>query len=228
MEDELTNTLKNKFDPTGWTGFTAFKNYKYSGVNLISEVNKLDPDLVIDAGCGHNRFKGHITNLIGFDREPFPYADLHLGIDEINFRPESADVVLALGSIQFGDFDLVERHMDKIVQWVKPGGFVVMRVMQEHYTELEYRNTHYVWTDNDIEYFTKKYSFTVDQGPWIEEVKDFVKSQSEPFNISTAKSVISTRKVWWWKKPGTLKRYRINLHNCAVNERDIFISTQNI
>ncbi len=224
MEDAVTKALKNKFDPTDWSGFTAFKNYKYSGVNLVREVNRLDPDLVIDVGCGHNRFKGHIKNLIGFDREPFPFADLHLGIDEINFRPESADVVLALGSIQFGDFDLVERHMDKIVQWVKPGGFVVMRVMQEHHTELEYRHAHYIWTDSDIKYFTKKYGFTWTLGPWIEEVKDFVKSQSEPSVISTTKSVISTRKVWWWKKPGTLKRYSIDMFDCTVNDRDIINS----
>jgi len=68
MEDALTNTLKNKFDPKNWVGFAAFKNYKYSGENLIDEVNQLDPDLVIDVGCGHNRFKGRIKNLIGFDR----------------------------------------------------------------------------------------------------------------------------------------------------------------
>jgi len=210
MEDALTNTLKNKFDPKNWVGFAAFKNYKYSGENLVDEVNQLDPDLVIDVGCGHNRFKGRIKNLVGFDREPFPFADLHLGIDEINFRPESADVVLVLGSIQFGDFDLVERHMDKIVPWVKPGGFVVMRAMQHHYSKLPYRHAHYIWTDADIEYFTKKYSFMIERGPWMEEVTNFDNT-----------SVVSTRKVWWWKKPGTLKRYSIDLFDCSLSERDI-------
>jgi hypothetical protein len=215
MEDALTNTLKNKFDPKTWTGFNVFRYYKYSGKNLVNEINQLDPDLVIDVGCGHNRFKGHIKNLIGFDREPFPFADLHLGIDEINFRAESADVVLVLGSIQFGDFDLIERHMDKIVQWVKPGGFVVMRVMQDLYDggTLPYPHAHCIWTASNMEYFTKKYSFMIERGPWIEEVKDFVKSRSEL-------SVISTRKVWWWKKPGTLKKYSIDLLNCSLSERD--------
>jgi hypothetical protein len=34
-------------------------------------------------------------------------------------------------------------------------------------------------------------------------------------------SVVSTRKVWWWKKPGTLKRYSIDLFDCSLSERDI-------
>jgi SAM-dependent methyltransferase len=218
MKDELAKTLEDKFDPGKWPGFAAFKHYKYSGTNLIDEINNLDPDLVIDVGCGHNRFKGHIKNLIGFDREPFPFADIYLGIDEINFRPESADVVLVLGSIQFGNIDLVERHMDKIVQWVKPGGFVVVRAMQDYYGESpwRYQHAHYIWTDKDIEYFTKKYSFTIDRGPWIEEVKNFNES-----------SIVSTRKVWWWKKPGTLKKYSIDLFNCTLNERDNVIVNQN-
>jgi hypothetical protein len=77
--------LKEKFEPTSWKGYEAFSQYKYAGMNLIKDINSLDPDLVIDAGCGHNRFKGHITNLIGFDQSPFPYIDIMASFDDINF-----------------------------------------------------------------------------------------------------------------------------------------------
>jgi hypothetical protein len=94
--------LNAKFNPEKWDGYLAFKNYIHSGINLIEDVNALEPDLVIDVGCGHNRFKGHIKNLIGFDPQPFPMIDLQSDIEGINFRPECADVLLILGSIQFG------------------------------------------------------------------------------------------------------------------------------
>ena len=41
--------------------------FKHSGENLVEEINKLDPNLVIDAGCGINFLKGKIKNLIGYD-----------------------------------------------------------------------------------------------------------------------------------------------------------------
>jgi hypothetical protein len=56
--------LSKKFNPSKWDGYMAFQHYTHSGMNLIDDVNALDADLVIDVGCGHNRFKGHIQNLI--------------------------------------------------------------------------------------------------------------------------------------------------------------------
>ena len=41
--------------------------FKHSGDNLVNEINKLKPTLVIDAGCGLNFFKGKIKNLVGYD-----------------------------------------------------------------------------------------------------------------------------------------------------------------
>ena len=69
--DDQQQRLNAKFDPKRWDGYMVFQHYTYSGLNLIEDVNALDPDLVIDVGCGHNRFKGHIKNLIGFDPQPF-------------------------------------------------------------------------------------------------------------------------------------------------------------
>ena len=43
------------------------KKYKYSGLSIIDEVNKLRPRSVLDLGCGYNEFKGKISNLVGVD-----------------------------------------------------------------------------------------------------------------------------------------------------------------
>ncbi len=206
----LENNLGKKFDPTKWTGWKAFKHYKYTGTNLVDDINNLDPDLVIDVGCGHNRFKGHIKNLIGFDQEPFPFADLHMSIENINFRKESADVVMALGSIQFGDKDFVKSQVKKIVSWVKPGGFIIMRTMKDwfHNYDYPYMSSHYIWSQDDINEIEKENSLILHKGIFTEEITDEMGK------------LISTRFAWWWQKPGNLKKYKISLNTCEIKERE--------
>jgi len=189
--------LAAKFNPERWDGYVAFQHYKHSGINLIEEINSLDPDLVIDVGCGHNRFKGHIKNLIGFDQQPFPMADLHSTIQEINFRPECADVLLILGSIQFGSKENVYKDFEKAVSWLKPGGHIVMRTLYEFKEEeLPYSDVHYVWTDDDIKYLQEKHNLIMTKGPYID------------------KAPKSSRLVWWWKKMGELTKYSIDPITC--------------
>lgn len=206
-QDELDEKLKLKFDPESWQGHTAFRSYKHAGINLVDEINALDPDLVIEVGCGHNRFKGHIQNLIGFDQQPFPFADLHMSTDHINFRRESADAILCLGSVQFGGKETVERHLDKIVSWLKPGGYMVMRTMLRHVSDYPYQDIHYIWSNEDIEYFTEKYGLKIVQGPWEDKV------------FNKRKEYISNRVVWWWQKPGERKKYNIDPITCDIQPR---------
>ena len=52
--------------------------FKYSGANLVKEINDLKPKLVIDAGCAINYFKGKIPNLVGYD-PAFKEADIMCG-----------------------------------------------------------------------------------------------------------------------------------------------------
>jgi len=47
--------LKNYFGKV-WQAET--KKFKYSGLAIIDEVNAMNPDNVIDIGCGYNEFKG--------------------------------------------------------------------------------------------------------------------------------------------------------------------------
>ena len=84
------------------------KKWKYSGVQLIDEVNNLKPRAVLDVGCGYNEFKGKINNLIGID----PYnnkADLEVGT--LQYRTDQKfDVILCLfGSRQPLSYPITKR-----------------------------------------------------------------------------------------------------------------------
>lgn len=102
------------------------KKYKYSGLAIIDEINAMNPDAVIDIGCGYNEFKGKINNLYGID----PYnirADEVTSLEE--FVPlEKYNVAICFGSINFGSSEKIISEMTKAVSMVKPGGRLYFRV----------------------------------------------------------------------------------------------------
>ena len=74
--EAIDDACLNKYFSKYWQN--DMKKWKYSGVQLIDEVNNLKPRAVLDVGCGYNEFRGKIKNLIGID----PYnknADLEVG-----------------------------------------------------------------------------------------------------------------------------------------------------
>lgn len=110
----------------GKVWYPETKKYKYSGLAIIDEVNAMNPDAVIDIGCGYNEFKGKIKNLIGID----PYnskADFKHSIE--TFKTDTKyDVAICLGSINFGNSQKIIREMEKVVSLVKDGGYIYFRV----------------------------------------------------------------------------------------------------
>lgn len=102
------------------------KKWKYSGLKLIDEVNALNPRSVLDAGCGYNEFKGKIKNLIGID----PYNDMaDYKVSIMDFRSnEKFDVIMCLGSINFGSQDKITAEIAKIVHLLEEGGTIFFRV----------------------------------------------------------------------------------------------------
>jgi hypothetical protein len=102
------------------------KKWKYSGLKLIDEVNALNPRSVLDVGCGYNEFKGKIRNLTGID----PYNDLaDHKISIMDFRSnEKFDVILCLGSVNFGSQDKITAEIAKTVQLLEEGGTIFFRV----------------------------------------------------------------------------------------------------
>ena len=102
------------------------KKWKYSGLALIDEVNSLKPRAVLDVGCGYNEFKGKIDNLIGID----PYNDLaDFKTGTLDYKTdEKFDVILCLGSVNFGSRDKIIAEMKKCVELLADGGTMFFRV----------------------------------------------------------------------------------------------------
>ena len=102
--------------------------FKHSGDNLVDEINALKPKLVIDAGCGINYLKNKIHNLIGYDPVFEKEADIVCGHWDAPFKTECADVILALGSINFGSTDKVFAELEHAVSLCAEGGTMYFRV----------------------------------------------------------------------------------------------------
>ena len=102
------------------------KKWKYSGLALIDEVNSLKPRAVLDVGCGYNEFKGKINNLIGID----PYnnkADLQVATLEYR-TDQKFDVIMCLGSVNFGSRDKIIAEIKRCVDLLEDGGTMFFRV----------------------------------------------------------------------------------------------------
>ena len=133
--------------------------FKHSGENLVDEINKLKPKLVIDAGCALNFFKGKIKNLVGYD-PVFEEADFICGHFDAPFKPECADVILALGSINWGDHDDIANMLIKVKSWLKPGGRLYMRGAPGGYKSdrgLQW----FQWGMKEIHYYARLMDFNV-------------------------------------------------------------------
>lgn len=175
--DDLRDFLRKRFDPNTWTN-RVFSAYQYGGANLVEEVNALNPSFVVDIGCGHNYFKGKIQNLFGFDQSPFPNVDKVSFIEDIDFAPESVDVALCLGSIQFGGLEVMIGQLKKIVSWVKPGGFIIMR------SDVPSGQ----WPLSTIELVSSQLNLSIAKGVFTETI----------YNYEGV--LVATKQVWWWQK----------------------------
>lgn len=131
--------------------------FTYTGWQLADEVNKLNPKNVLDVGCGYHPFKGRIQNLIGID----PYnnlADYQIDILEYKVKPESHDVIIALGSINFNSKDEIENRFSHCVNLLQKDGHFFLRVNPG----IPHKNGPYVeifpWSFEIVNEFAEKYN----------------------------------------------------------------------
>jgi hypothetical protein len=122
--------IKDHFDEMNYSR-ERWATHSESSHNLIPYVNNLKPNLVLDIGCGTNPYKGEINNVIGIDIGNYPEADINLSCNRVHelgiFQPGCADVVMALGSINFGSFEDIKTQIGICIDWCKPGGQLIMR-----------------------------------------------------------------------------------------------------
>lgn len=123
LAEQIDHAVLEKYFSTVWQPQT--KKYKYSGLSIIDEVNALHPLSVLDLGCGYNEFKGKINNLIGID----PYntkADVKSAILDYA-SAEPFDVLICLGSINFGSVDKIYNELEHAVKLTKKDGLLYFR-----------------------------------------------------------------------------------------------------
>ena len=124
LVERIDAKVLEKYFSEVWQSRT--KKYKYSGLTLIDEINNLNPKAVLDVGCGFNEFKGKIHNLIGID----PYnnkADIKVKIED--YTPTQLfNVIICLGSVNFGSTDKIFTELECIVNITAPNGKIYFRV----------------------------------------------------------------------------------------------------
>jgi len=122
--DYIDNQCLNNYFSKIWQ--PDMKKWKYSGLKLVDEVNFLNPRSVLDVGCGYNEFKGKIKNLTGID----PYndrADHKISIMDFQSN-QRFDVILCLGSINFGSSEKIISEISKAVSLLEEKGTIFFRV----------------------------------------------------------------------------------------------------
>jgi hypothetical protein len=124
LAERIDDLVLEKYFSEVWQPQT--KKYKYSGLKLIDEINKLKPKEVLDVGCGFNEFKGKIHNLTGID----PYnskADIKVKITD--YLPDKYfDVIICLGSVNFGSTDKIFKELENIMRLAASGAKIYFRV----------------------------------------------------------------------------------------------------
>ena len=161
--EQITNDLSERyilrFFSEIWKPRTG--DYEHTGWELADEINKLNPEKVLDVGCGYHPFKGRVQNIIGID----PYnnqADYEVDILEYKIKPESHDVIMALGSINFNSRDEIEARFEHCVNLLKKGGKFYLRANPG----ILHKTGPYVdifpWTFEVVNEFAEKYNLNLD------------------------------------------------------------------
>lgn len=132
----------------------AITKYNETGFDMINSINSTNPDVVLDLGCGNNIYKNQIKNLIGVDILDNNLQDINSPIESLPFEDNYADVVLALGSINFGDEKIINTQLNEVKRVCKNNGLIYFRVMAEH--DLD---PYYYWTLDKVKQKEKLYNF---------------------------------------------------------------------
>ena len=114
----IDNKCLHRYFANHWDN--DMKKWKHSGLALIDQINDMKPRAVLDVGCGYNEFKGKI--------DPYNNRADH-EIDLMDYRPNTKfDIILALGSINFGGRNKIIAEVSKCVNMLEDGGMIFFRV----------------------------------------------------------------------------------------------------
>ena len=206
MNDLYYTKLTDRFHPDWWWGDSFQENAGFE--EMYARVNSLDPGLVIDVGCARNKHKPYIKNLIGFDANPFPEADMHCPISEAPFKPNCADAILVLGSVQFISREYIIENMETIIPWVRPGGLIEMRTLfhdqkaKEFIRKFNDDNVKVPWDEELRKFLSDKYNLEYVIEPWLYDATasiELIEKRARVKERSLAKRELK-RECWTWRK----------------------------
>ena len=156
--DDLSERYILRFFGEIWKPRTG--DYEHTGWELADEINRLNPERVLDVGCGYHPFKGRIQNIVGID----PYnncADYEVDILEYRVKHQY-DVIIALGSINFNSQDEIEQRFAHCVSLLKTGGKFYLRANPG----ITHKTGPYVeifpWTFEVVNEFAETYNLQID------------------------------------------------------------------
>ena len=152
---------------------------------IVKDVNRVNPNLVIDVGCGSYWSKVRIQNVVGFDQTKWKRNSFNFGepdyictIKEAKFEPECADVVMCIGSLNIDDHNVVE---EKNRRWTNEdilSDFDIVYKWSRRYIVMRAR-----WELDFIEEVANLYNLKL-----VGEIKNYPKP-IRPHNY-----------YWWWEK----------------------------
>lgn len=147
-----------------WSG--KMDQYQYSGWALL---NKVQPgERVLDVGCGDNLFKDKLPDLLGIDPANSK-ADQLVTIE--NFVPDyKFDVAFCLGSINFGNDEVILRQIRKVISCLNSkNARIYWRCnpgQQDHNNSECKEIDFYPWSFEKLEYYAKYFEFEVVEMCW--------------------------------------------------------------
>lgn len=195
-------------------GFSDFDHPRMEILHddVVEYVRKYCPGsvFVVDAGCGRNMYKHSFEKVIGIDPADYKNADMHCTILEAYLPSNCADAVLMLGSVQFISKKYIKKNIKKIVNWTKPGGVIVCRVVshnEETFNKFSIQNKKNLipWTKEFLQQVTEEFNLEIVEGvnevPWE---KSSVSDHNFFYSPKYGKVAWSRRNYvlykWVWKK----------------------------
>ena len=133
-------------DGTYWTQQLEYDTRR-TGQELADRLQQMsqgnDQFKALDVGCGDNHWKkilgGKLTGIDPYNSK----SDFKIDIMNYNTNIGQHDVVLALGSINFGDEKTIQQQMVKVVKMCKAGGTIFWRFNPG----ITHDNQHARWVD---------------------------------------------------------------------------------
>lgn len=173
IDEQVLNNYFNGQDDGTWSSGTKFET-RASGRKMVEYIKSIGAKSIIDIGCGSNELKQYFTDIEFIGIDPYnPRADLAVGIDDIK-TDKKFDVVLILGSLNFGDESTINKQFSKAFKLCKPGGKMFIRANPgiTHDTDKAKWIDFYEWSHEKVEELAKAFGLTVNELGWDHDNED--------------------------------------------------------